>query len=108
MSRKCYIVVVKGKAVPEQFNWVEVPDQPVLEDVGTNVQDKAVEDLVPVSTDGVDAERSTLRGSSMPDWLEADVIKCLQRNREMFAFNTYEMPGLDPDFIRHELNARPE
>ena len=105
MSWQCYIAAVKGRAVPEQVNWVEVPDQPFLEDVSTNVQDKAVENLVPVSTDGVDTERSTLHGSSMPDWLEADVIKCLQRNKELFAFCTYEMPGLDPEFIRHELNA---
>ena len=97
-----------GKTVPEQVNWVEVPDQSVLEDVGTNVQDKAVEDLVPVSTDGAGDERSTLIGTSMPDWLEADVIKCLRRNKEIFAYSTYEMPGMDPEFIRHELNARPE
>ena len=77
MLRQCYIAAVKGKVVPEKVNWVEVPDQSVLEDVGTNVEDKAVEDLVPVSTDGFNAERSTLTGSSMPDWLEADVIKCL-------------------------------
>ena len=108
MSRQCYIAAIKGKAVPEQVNWVEVPDRPVLEDVGTNVQDKSVEDLVPVSTDGVGAERSTLHGTSMPDWLEADVVKCLRRNKELFAFSTYEMPELDPEFIRHELNARPE
>ena len=96
MSQQCYIAAVKGKTVLEHVNWVEVPNQPVLEDVGTNVQDNAVEDLVPVSTYGVDAERSTLTDSLMPEWLEADVVKCLQCNKELFAFNTYEMTGLDP------------
>ena len=108
MSRQCYVVSVKVKGVPDQVNWVELPNHPVLKDVGTNVQDNAVEDLVPVPTNEVDAECSTLVGSSMTEWLEADIIKYLQRNKELFAFSTYEMPELDPEFIRHELNARLE
>ena len=35
------------------------------------------------------------------------MVEFLKRNIDVFAWNTYEAPGVDPDFICHHLNVNP-
>src|SRR5208282_5473427 len=63
-SKKCYISSIHNSSRPKQVHWVEVPDAPVLEDVGAPAEEKAIEDLVtvPINEDG---SRFFLIGSSL-------------------------------------------
>ena len=36
-----------------------------------------------------------------------ELIEFLQKNVDVFAWNAYEAPGVDPDFICHHLNVNP-
>ena len=35
------------------------------------------------------------------------MVEFLKRNIDVFAWNTYEAPGVDPDFICHHLHVNP-
>ena len=35
------------------------------------------------------------------------MIEFLKQNIDVFAWNTYEAPGVDPEFICHHLNVNP-
>ena len=35
------------------------------------------------------------------------MVEFLKRNIDVFAWNAYEAPGVDPDFICHHLNVHP-
>ena len=35
------------------------------------------------------------------------MVEFLKRNIDVFAWNAYEAPGVDPDFICHHLNVNP-
>ena len=38
---------------------------------------------------------------------EVDTLLFLTRNMDVFVWNPYEMPGVDPQFIVHKLNVDP-
>ena len=44
----------------------------------------------------------------MKEWEKTDLIEFLKANIEVFAWTTDEMPGIDPSFIKHELNVMSE
>ena len=107
VSKQCFIAAVKGIASAEQVHWVEVPDQPVLEDVGTSPEEKSTEELVTVYITDGDLERFFLIGSSLSAEWRARYFAFLMANIEVFAWIPKEMPGVDPSFIQHELGVRP-
>ena len=41
----------------------------------------------------------------MPPWEKEKFIAFLRENVDVFAWNAYETPGVDPDFICHHLNV---
>ena len=43
----------------------------------------------------------------MPHHEREDLIKFLRRNTDVFAWNAYEAPGVDPEFICHHLKVNP-
>ena len=43
----------------------------------------------------------------MPHQEREELIEFLKRNIDVFAWNVYEAPGVDPKFIRHHLKANP-
>jgi len=46
-------------------------------------------------------------GSQMEiDW-EKELIDCLKENVGAFAWSVQDMPGIDPDFICHQLSVNP-
>ena len=64
------------------------------------------EDLVKV-TMGDDPEKFFQIGSQLPQQKREELIEFLKQNIDVFAWNTYEAPGVDPEFICDHLNVNP-
>ena len=45
--------------------------------------------------------------SQLPQQEREGPIEFLKQNIDVFAWNTYEAPGVDPEFICHHLNVNP-
>ena len=45
--------------------------------------------------------------SAMPPQDRQKLIEFLRKNVDVFAWNAYEAPGVDPSFICHHLNVNP-
>ena len=43
----------------------------------------------------------------LPHQEKQELIEFLRKNVDVFAWNAYEAPGVDPDFICHHLNVNP-
>ena len=64
------------------------------------------EDLVKI-TIGDDPEKFFQVGSQLPQQEREELIEFLKQNIDVFAWNTYETPEVDPEFICHYLNVNP-
>jgi len=64
------------------------------------------EDLVKITIRD-DPEKFFQVGSQLPQQEREELVEFLKRNIDVFAWNTYEAPGVDPDFICHNLNVNP-
>lgn len=56
---------------------------------------------------GDDPKRFFQIGAQIPLQEKEQLVELLRRNIEMFAWDAYEAPGLDPKFICHHLNVNP-
>ena len=56
---------------------------------------------------GSDPERFFQIGSELPAQEKSALTAFLRQNLDMFAWDPYEAPGVDPDFICHRLNVNP-
>ena len=56
---------------------------------------------------GNDPERFFQVGAQLPLVEKEELIELLRRNVDVFAWDAYEAPGLDPKFICHHLNVNP-
>ena len=77
----------------------------MLSSGGTSDEVKC-EDLMKV-TIGDDPEKFFQVGSQLPQQEREELVEFLKRNIDIFAWNAYEALGVDPDFIRHQLNVNP-
>ena len=77
----------------------------MLSSGGTSDEVKC-EDLVKV-TIGDDPEKFFQVGSQLPQHEREELVEFFKRNIDVFAWNTYEAPRVDPDFICHHLNVNP-
>ena len=64
------------------------------------------EDLVKI-TIGNDLEKFFQVRSQLPQQEREELIEFLKQNIDVLAWNTYEAPGADPEFICHHLNVNP-
>ena len=46
-------------------------------------------------------------GSQLPHQEKKELIEFLRRNINVFSWNAYEAPGVDPEFICHHLKVNP-
>ena len=46
-------------------------------------------------------------GAQLPPLEKEELIEFLRRNVDVFAWNTYEAPRVDPSFMCHHLNINP-
>ena len=72
---------------------------------GTSDEEKC-EDLVKI-TIGDDPKKFFQVGSQIPQQEREELVEFFKRNIDVFAWNTYEALGVDPDFICHHLNVNP-
>ena len=56
---------------------------------------------------GDDPERFFQVGVQLPLQEREQLVELLRRNVDVFAWDAYEAPGLDPKFICHYLNVNP-
>ena len=56
---------------------------------------------------GSDPERFFQVGSELPPQEKETLIDFLRQNVNVFAWDAYEAPGVDPDFICRHLNVSP-
>ena len=56
---------------------------------------------------GDDLERFFQVGARLPLQEKEELVELLRRNVDVFAWDTYEAPGLNPEFICHHLNVDP-
>ena len=71
---------------------------------GGLVEEANCEDLEKVPV-GSDPERFFQVGLKLPPQEKALLIHFLRENMDVFAWDAYEAPGVDPDFICHHLNV---
>ena len=64
------------------------------------------EDLVRI-TIGDDPKKFFQIGSQLPQQEKEELVEFLKQNIDVFAWNIYEAPGVDPEFICHHLNVNP-
>ena len=64
------------------------------------------ERLEEIVIDG-DPEKFFQVGAQLPPQEEEELLAFLRRNIDVFAWNAYESPGVDPNFIYHHLNVNP-
>ena len=74
--------------------------------IGGTSEEVKCEDLVKI-TIGDDPEKFFQVGSQLPHQEREELVEFLKRNIDVFAWNTYEALGVDPDFICHHLNVNP-
>ena len=54
-----------------------------------------------------DSEKFFQVESQLPQQEREELIRFLKQNINVFAWNTYEAPEVDPEFICHHLNVNP-
>ena len=64
------------------------------------------EDLVKV-TIGDDPEKFFQIESQLPQQEREELVEFFKQNIDVFAWNAYKAPGVDPEFICHHLNVNP-
>ena len=69
-------------------------------------QEAKYNDLERVVVDN-DPEKFFQVGTQLPLQEREELIEFLRKNIDVFAWNTYEAPGVDPNFIYHHLNVNP-
>ena len=74
--------------------------------IGGTSDEVKCEDLVKI-TIGDDSEKFFQVGSQLPQQEREELVEFLKQNIDVFAWNNYEAPGVDPDFICHHLNVKP-
>ena len=54
-----------------------------------------------------DPEKFFQVGTKLPLQEKASLLEFLRANLDVFAWDLYEAPGVDPNFICHRLNVNP-
>ena len=54
-----------------------------------------------------DSEKFFQVGAQLSPQEKEELVEFLKRNVDVFAWNAYEAPGVDPSFICHHLNVNP-
>ena len=57
---------------------------------------------------GDDLERFFQVGARLPLQEKEELVELLRKNVDIFAWDAYEAPGLNPEFICHRLNVDPQ
>ncbi|XP_075640281.1 uncharacterized protein LOC142612035 [Castanea sativa] len=78
----------------------------VAREVGLGEGEGSAEQLTKVII-GEDEEKNFQVGSKLPVQEREELIQFLRDNMDVFAWTTYDVPGIDPEVICHHLNINP-
>ena len=67
-----------------------------------------MEKLVPISIIGGESQRQFLINDSLSQEHRSQLLTLLDKYQDVFTWTLYEVPGVDPEFVCHELNVSPE
>ena len=109
MARQCLIAEIQHKPEIDTLaitgNDLWQLETPASLFIGLSDEVKC-EDLEKVVI-GDDPERFFQIGAQIPLQEKEQLVELLRRNIDVFAWDTYEAPALDPKFICHHLNVNP-
>ena len=74
--------------------------------IDRTVEEVESKDLVKV-TIGDDPEKFFQIESQLPQKEREELVEFLKQNMDVFVWNAYEAPRVDPEFICHHLNVNP-
>ncbi|XP_058185912.1 uncharacterized protein LOC131303137 [Rhododendron vialii] len=90
-ARQCYVSAIRKTSSSKRVHWVEIPEKPVLEDVGSLPEEKSIEDLIKFPLNE-DASRYFMLGADLPKTKSEETFQFLKTNIEVFAWTPYDMP----------------
>ena len=107
MARQCMVVAIQHKPEAEssirgEKGLQQLKSSPLS--IDKPAEDAKCDDLVNVVI-GDDPEKFFQIGSQLPHQEREELIEFLKRNIDVFAWNTYEASGVDPEFIYHHLKV---
>ena len=104
MTKQCYLAMVSIKASMKEVQLIE-DEIKVLEDVGWDPEAKVVEELIRYELNGRSSDCFFLTSANLEERERIELIQFLKANIEVFTWTPYGMPGINPNFIKHELNV---
>ena len=69
---------------------------------------KVMEDLIRYQLDEPSSNHFFLTGINLKERERTELIQFLTTNIEFFAWTPYEMPRINPNFIKHQLDVLPD
>ena len=109
MVRQCLVAAILHQPEAESSastkTGLQQSKAPVLP-INGSVEEAKCEDLEMVVV-GDDQEKFFQIGAQLPPQEKEELIEFLRRNVDVFVWNAYKTPGVDPSFICHHLNVNP-
>ncbi|KAL0458918.1 UNVERIFIED_CONTAM: hypothetical protein Slati_0519000 [Sesamum latifolium] len=116
-ARKCYVEVVhKGQkrnldedhqGVPSSKKGKEVISEGAPKEMGTPAKVQPAEELLNIEVILESPDKTTQIDSHLGGKTKEEVISCLRRNVDIFAWAPQDLEGIDPKVITHHLNIDP-
>ncbi|KAL0420443.1 UNVERIFIED_CONTAM: Retrovirus-related Pol polyprotein from transposon [Sesamum latifolium] len=79
----------------------------VPEETGTPAKVQPAEELLNIEIILGHPDKTTRIGSQMSEETKKEVVQCLQRNVDIFAWTPKDLEGIDPKVITHHINIDP-
>ncbi|KAL0303107.1 UNVERIFIED_CONTAM: hypothetical protein Sradi_6178800 [Sesamum radiatum] len=116
-SRKWYVEAVRRgqkrtsdeahKRVPTSKRGKEACAEEAPEGTGTPSKVQPAEELLNIEIIPGHPDETTRIGSRMREETKEEIVLCLQRNADIFAWTPQDLEGIDPKVITHYLNIDP-
>ncbi|XP_052170472.1 uncharacterized protein LOC127786825 [Diospyros lotus] len=106
-ARSCYVSSTKGKRTEETLSIAEKAIHKSLEEEIAR-KPQPVEELEAVHLSDADPEKLAYVGTQLPKSVKEEIVECLRKNLDVFAWTLKDMPGIKPDVICHHLNVDPQ
>ena len=97
----------KGKRTEETLSIAEKAIHKSLAEQITR-KPQPVEELEAVYLSDTDPENLTYVGTQLPELVKEEIVNCLKKNLDVFAWTPKDMPGISPNVICHHLNVDPQ
>ena len=109
MARQCMVAAIRHRPESEPMTLSEkelLQLKPLVLSIDKTAEEVKCEDLIKVII-GDDPEKFFQIGSQLPQQEREELVEFFKQNMDVFAWNAYEAPGVDPEFICHLLNVNP-